>query len=128
MLGGLLSVTSVGLKPLQDKQVELDTKKKILGAVMDISQIVDPNELLTLYEKRVKSIVVDINGDIIEKDAKGNEMIAEKVNIQKNYRFAKEDRQYPVFMFWQMVVGKLNLSSSRCLVMDYGIGSPVSWP
>ncbi|MFT5642160.1 MAG: Na+-transporting NADH:ubiquinone oxidoreductase subunit C, partial [Cyclobacteriaceae bacterium] len=84
MLGGLLSVTSVGLKPLQDKQVELDTKKKILGAVMDISQIVDPNELLTLYKKRVKSIVVDINGDIIEKDAKGNEMIAEKVNIQKN--------------------------------------------
>jgi Na+-transporting NADH:ubiquinone oxidoreductase subunit C len=99
VLGGLLSVTSVGLKPLQDKQVELDTKKKILGAVMDISQIVDPNELLTLYKKRVKSIVVDINGDIIEKDAKGNEMIAEKVNIQKNYRFAKEDRQYPVFMF-----------------------------
>lgn len=99
VLGGLLSITSVGLKPAQDIQVELDTKKKILGAVMDISNISDPKELLALYDKRVQSKVVDINGNEIEKDKKGNPIIAEKVNIQKNYRFAKEDRQYPVFMF-----------------------------
>ncbi|MEQ8239906.1 MAG: NADH:ubiquinone reductase (Na(+)-transporting) subunit C [Cyclobacteriaceae bacterium] len=99
VLGGLLSVTSVGLKPAQDIQVELDTKKKILGAVMDISNIKDPKELLALYEKRVKSVVVDINGAVIEKDAKGNPIVAEKVNIQKNYRLSKEERKYPVFMF-----------------------------
>ncbi len=99
VLGGLLSLASVGLKPAQDKQVELDTKKKILGAVMDISSIEEPNELLALYDKKVKSLVVDYNGEVVTTDAKGNTIVAEKVNIQKNYRFAPEDRLYPVFKF-----------------------------
>lgn len=98
VFGGALSLTSVGLKPLQDKQVELDTKKKILGAVMDISTIEDPNEILNIYNDKVKSIVVDINGDEIETDEKGNPIIAEEVNIQKNYKIDPQDRSYPVFM------------------------------
>lgn len=99
VLGGLLSLASVGLKPAQDKQVELDTKKKILGAVMDISSIKKPNELLALYDQKVQSLVVDYNGDVVTQDAKGNPVVAEKVSIQKNYRFAEEDRLYPVFKF-----------------------------
>lgn len=99
VLGGMLSLASVGLKPAQDKQVELDTKKKILGAVMDISAIKDPNELLALYDKKVQSLVVDINGEEVTTDAKGNPVVAEKVNIQKNYRFDPEERLYPVFKF-----------------------------
>ncbi|MEO9805292.1 MAG: NADH:ubiquinone reductase (Na(+)-transporting) subunit C [Reichenbachiella sp.] len=102
VLGGLLSGTSVVLKPLQDKQVELDTKKKILGAVMDISNIKDPKEILALYDKRVTSTVVDINGDLMEKDAKGNPLIAEKIDFQKNHNKFKKDvnaRPYPVFMY-----------------------------
>ncbi|MEO9474796.1 MAG: NADH:ubiquinone reductase (Na(+)-transporting) subunit C [Cyclobacteriaceae bacterium] len=99
ILGGLLSLASVGLKPAQEKQVELDTKKKILGAVMDISGIKDPNELLSLYDERVESVVVDIDGNKVTEDAKGNPVIAEKVNIQKNSRFDKEERLYPVYMF-----------------------------
>lgn len=99
VLGLLLSGTSVVLKPLQDKQVDLDNKKKILGAVMDISSIKDPNEILALYQKRFTSIVIDINGKPIEKDQKGNPVVAEKVNIQKNYKMDKGDRMYPVFQF-----------------------------
>lgn len=99
MFGGALSLASVGLKPLQDKQVEIDTKKKILGAVMDISAINDPNEILKVYSEKVSSIVVDINGNEIKNDEKGNAIVAEKVNIQKNSKFAPEERQYPVFMF-----------------------------
>ncbi|MFY0626395.1 MAG: NADH:ubiquinone reductase (Na(+)-transporting) subunit C [Reichenbachiella sp.] len=102
VLGGLLSGTSVVLKPLQDKQVELDTKKKILGAVMDISNIEEPNEILALYDKRVKSTVVDIKGAPMERDAKGNALIAEKIDFQKNNnKFKKnpEQRPYPVFTF-----------------------------
>ncbi len=99
VFGGALSLTSVGLKPLQDKQVELDTKKKILGAVMDISTIEDPNEILRIYSEKVKSMVVDIDGNEITTDAKGNPIVAEKVNIQKNSKFDPKDRQYPVFMF-----------------------------
>ena len=99
VFGGALSLTSVGLKPLQDKQVELDTKKKILGAVMDISTIDDPNEILKIYDAKVRSTVVDIDGNTVEKDQKGNPVIAEKVNIQKNYKLAPEERLYPVFTF-----------------------------
>lgn len=99
VLGGLLSGTSVVLKPLQDKQVELDTKKKILGAVMDISDIEDPNEILQLYAKRVKSEVVDINGEVMEKDAKGNPLVAEKIDFQKNHKKDPQTRPFPVFKF-----------------------------
>jgi Na+-transporting NADH:ubiquinone oxidoreductase subunit C len=99
VLGGLLSLASVGLKPAQDEQVELDTKKKILGAVMDISSVKDPKELLALYEKKVESLVVDYKGDVVTTDKKGNPITAEKVNIQKNYRYPKEERLYPIFKF-----------------------------
>ncbi len=99
ILGGALSLTSVGLKPLQDKQVELDTKKKILGAVMDISNIEDPNEILRIYSERVRSLVVDIEGNELTTDPKGNPYVAENVNIQKNSKLDPKDRAYPVFMF-----------------------------
>ena len=99
ILGGALSLTSVGLKPLQDKQVELDTKKKILGAVMDISNIEDPNEILSIYNEKVKSLVVDYDGNELTTDPKGNPYVAEKVNIQKNSKFDPKERAYPVFMF-----------------------------
>jgi Na+-transporting NADH:ubiquinone oxidoreductase subunit C len=99
VIGGLMSLTSVVLKPAQDKQVELDTKKKILMAVTDISNIEDPNEILAMYEKRVSSKVVDINGEEVTEDRKGFPLKAEKVNIQKNYKLPPEDRFYPVFMF-----------------------------
>lgn len=99
LIGGIMSLTSVVLKPAQDRQVELDTKKKILGAVMDISQYKKPETILSLYDKRVKSIVIDINGNPVEKDSKGFPVVAEKVNIQKNYKVDPEDRLYPVYMF-----------------------------
>ena len=99
VFGGALSLASVGLKPLQDKQVEIDTKKKILGAVMDISAIEDPNELLALYSEKVSSVVVDISGNEIKEDKDGKPLIAEKVNIQKNSKLDPNERLYPVFMF-----------------------------
>lgn len=99
VFGGALSLTSVGLKPLQDKQVEIDTKKKILGAVMDISKIEDPNELLALYDEKVSSIVVDINGNEIKEGKDGKSVVAEEINVQRNSKFPPEERMYPVFMF-----------------------------
>ena len=97
-IGGAMSLTSVLLKPAQDKQVELDTKKKILGAVMDISTFKTSEEILDLYKGRVKSVVVDIKGKIISIDAKGNPLIAEKVNAQKNHKIARDERLYPIYM------------------------------
>ncbi len=99
ILGGALSLTSVGLKPLQDEQVELDTKKKILGAVMDISKITDPNVILNMYNEKVQSKVIDYDGNQLTTDPKGNPYVAEKVNIQKNSKLDPKERVYPVFMF-----------------------------
>ena len=99
ILGGLLSLTSVGLKPLQQRQVELDTKKKILGAVMDVSSFKTDQEFIDAYDSRVRSMVVDINAQPVTKDRNGNDLIAERIDIQKNHKRPKEDRYYPVFMF-----------------------------
>ena len=96
-LGSLLSFTRMQLGPIQKKQVEIDTKKKILGAVMDISTLTS-DEVLNLYNEKMKSIVIDLDGEeIIQAD--GSKLVAEEINIQKNYKIDPKERKYPVFMF-----------------------------
>ena len=95
--GTLLSFTRMKLGPIQKVQVEIDTKKKILGAVMDISTL-SSDEVLELYNKKMSSVVLDISGnEVLASD--GEKLIAEEINIQKNYKIEKNDRNYPVFMF-----------------------------
>ena len=96
ILGGLLSVASVGLGPRQKIQVELDTKKSILGAVMEIQKT---DDVLDIYKNRIESLVVDINGDVVETDEDGNTIIAENVSVEKNFKKVPEERLYPVFLF-----------------------------
>ena len=101
VLGLLLSGTSQVLGPLQKKAEELDTKKQILGAVLDPEKLsaMKPEEVLAFYENRIASKVVDIEGNEVEKDAGGNPVVAEKVNVGKNYKMAPEARLYPIFMY-----------------------------
>lgn len=96
VLGGLLSAASVGLGPRQKVQVELDTKKSILGAVMEISK---SDDVLGIYDQRIESLVVDINGNEITEDESGNSIVAENVSIEKNYKLPPEERMYPVFLY-----------------------------
>jgi len=96
ILGGLLSLTAVGLKPIQKIQVELDTKKQILRAVMDIE---GEEDILSLYDKRTESLVVDINGEEVAKNEEGEPIIAENVNIARQFKKPPEERLYPVFKF-----------------------------
>ena len=98
VLGGLLSLANQGLKPMQQRSVELDTKKKILGAVTDL-QGKKGNEVIELYGQTIESIVVDLNGEVVENDENGAKIIAENVDIAKNFKKAPEDRLYPVFKF-----------------------------
>ena len=96
ILGGLLSVASVGLGPRQKIQVELDTKKSILGAVMDIQK---SDDVLGIYDQKIESLVVDINGNQVETDEAGDPIVAEDISIEKNYKLPPEERLYPVFLF-----------------------------
>ncbi len=103
VLGLLLSGTSQVLGPIQKKAVELDTKKQILGAVMDPAELAtfNPEEVLSYYESRISSKVVDIEGNEVETGKDGNPIVAENVDVAKNYKMAPEDRLYPVFIYHQ---------------------------
>lgn len=97
VVGGLLSLTSQVLMPAQKKSIELDTKTQILGAVMEISKKKD--DVIGIYKSRIQSLVVDFNGNIIEKNKKGNPIVAEDVNVSKNFKQDAEVREYPVFKY-----------------------------
>lgn len=86
---GLLAGVSVALKPEHEKQIELDTKSQILGAVMDVSNVQD---ILATYDKRVESIVIDYKGNVIESKN------AEDVNTLKEFKKKKlEEKLFPVY-------------------------------
>jgi len=95
VLGGLLSLASVGLKPMQDMQVALDTQKKILGAVMQLNP---EDDVPSIYESRIRSEVVNIKGEIVE-EVDGEPVIAEEVSIESQFDKAPEERIYPVYKF-----------------------------
>ena len=98
VLGGLLSLANQGLKPRQQRSIELDTKKKILGSVTDIGKR-KGQEVLDFYQGSISSSVVDIEGNLIEKNDKGEPIVAEDVNIVKNFKKPAEEREYPVYVY-----------------------------
>ena len=101
VLGGLLSGASQVLGPAQKKAQDLDTKKQILGAVMPMDEVNSktPEEVLALYAQVITSAVADYQGNIITTNDKGEPMVAENVNVEKNYKKSEEERQYPVFKY-----------------------------
>ncbi|AFL84274.1 NADH:ubiquinone oxidoreductase, Na(+)-translocating, C subunit [Belliella baltica DSM 15883] len=101
VLGLLLSGTSQVLGPIQKKAEDLDNKEQILGAVMAPEELkaLKPEEVLTYYESRIASKVVDIEGNEVEQDSEGNPVVAETVNVGKNYKKAPADRLYPIFIY-----------------------------
>ncbi|MTI20518.1 NADH:ubiquinone reductase (Na(+)-transporting) subunit C [Fulvivirga sp. RKSG066] len=101
VVGGVLSFTSQVLAPAQKKSIELDTKSQILSSVMDREKLgkMTPEEVLSMYDKRITSLVVDINGQSVETDEDGEPVVAEKVDILKNYKKEPEERLYPVFKY-----------------------------
>jgi len=100
VLGGLLSLANQGLKPRQQRSVELDTKKKILGSVTDLEGRKGA-EVFDLYGQSIESVVVNINGEVVETSDEGESISAEDVNIAKNFKKSPEERLYPVFVYHQ---------------------------
>ncbi|MBR9998628.1 MAG: NADH:ubiquinone reductase (Na(+)-transporting) subunit C [Cyclobacteriaceae bacterium] len=96
ILGGLLSLASVGLRPAQKIAEELSAKRQILSAVMEV----DPNaNVLPIFDERISSVVIDSEGNLIESDEKGNPVDAANVDLEKQFKLAPEERMFPVFMF-----------------------------
>ena len=96
IVGGVLALANQLLKDEQQKSIELDTKTSILKAVTEVNE---NTNVLELYESRIQSLVVDFSGNIIEKNSKGEPVIAEKVEVAKEYKKNYKERLYPVFKF-----------------------------
>lgn len=102
VLGGLLSGVSQVLGPAQKKAVDLDTKKQILGAVPAEKEALanmEPEEILKRYEEVISSSVTNYEGNLVDTDAEGEPVVAEKVEIEKNYKKPAEERLYPIFKY-----------------------------
>lgn len=102
VLGGLLSGVSQVLGPAQKKAVDLDTKKQILGAIPAEKaglQTMTPEQILERYSEVITSVVADYNGNLVTTNEKGDPIVAENVNIEKNYKKPADQRVFPVFKY-----------------------------
>ena len=93
ILGGLLSFAALGLRPIQQEQVALDTQKKILGAVMDLQPT---DDVPAIYQQRIQSLVVNAQGEEV-KEIDGEPVVAEGIDVGKQFKLPPEDRLYPVY-------------------------------
>ncbi len=110
ILGSLLSVASILLKPAQDKATALDTKKEILKAVMDITGIHE-DTIISIYDTRIESFVFDSLGNQISENEDGEPIIPEKIKIAREFKKitkkskaaasskSTEQIYYPLFIF-----------------------------
>jgi Na+-transporting NADH:ubiquinone oxidoreductase subunit C len=89
--GIALFLISTSLKPFQDKNIELDKKKKILSTFTKMDENWDAAKIEAEYSKRVKGFVINYKGEKIE----GVE--ATSINIESENKKKVEDRQYQVF-------------------------------
>ncbi len=95
-VGGILAAANQLLMPAQKKSIELDTKTQILKAVMTINP---GDDVLKLYDQRISSLVVDIKGEEVTSNAKGEKLEAEAVDVAKEYKKEYKERLFPVFRF-----------------------------
>jgi Na+-transporting NADH:ubiquinone oxidoreductase subunit C len=115
ILGGLLSLAATSLKPAQDKAVKLDTRTKILSAVMELEEGADIN---AIWEERITSQVVNIDGDVVEVNEKGEQIAAERLDVGKEFKKPAEDRLFPVFMYHAQKGGEVE----NYIIPVYGNG------
>ena len=57
------------------------------------------DDILGIYDQRIESLVVDYKGNLIDKNRKGNPIVPEDVNILRNSKQDKENRELPVFKY-----------------------------
>jgi Na+-transporting NADH:ubiquinone oxidoreductase subunit C len=96
VLGGLLALAATGLREPQAAAEKLDTRTKILSAVMNIEEGDDVN---AIWEERINSLVVNLEGDVIATLENGEQLVAEKLDVGKEFKKVPEERLFPVYKF-----------------------------
>ena len=94
VVGSILAMLSIQLKPMQDANLRVKKKMDILGALKIESDRSNAEDLYGQYIKDENCLVLDANGN--ETDG-----VAFDVDIKKEYKdknLAEEDRQYPLYV------------------------------
>lgn len=87
--GGLLAFASQALKPRQDANIELERKSNILSTVITLEEGTD---VTALYQTRIRELVIDFNGNPVDKKAAD-------VNVGAEYKKRPEERLLPIYEF-----------------------------
>lgn len=88
--GGVLALASEGLKEKQQANIDLEQKKNILSAVIELK---DGEDISAVYAKKVKAFVVDYQGN-----AKPG-LKPQDVVVAVEYKKPAEQRLLPVYEF-----------------------------
>lgn len=86
--GLTLALAALGLKPYQDDNILQEKKQNILATVMKVNNRQEAKEL---YDKRVKSYVIDNEGKIIDG------LVAENLVVGAEYKKPAKERKLPVY-------------------------------
>ena len=90
-----LALAASGLKPMQDKNVDLANKREILKSV-GLGEVADVE---AVYNKAITEYVVNSKGEQLEKDASGNVLIASKIDVKVESRKPLAERYLPLYKF-----------------------------
>ncbi|MEJ6776902.1 MAG: NADH:ubiquinone reductase (Na(+)-transporting) subunit C [Crocinitomicaceae bacterium] len=99
VVGSILALLAMGLKPRQDRNTEVKKKLDILSAMMDIDALnINRSNGEAEFDKYVnldKAVVLDANGNIKEA------VVAFNIDIKKEYKdktLNSKDRNFPLFV------------------------------
>lgn len=84
-----LAGVASGLKPIQKKSEDLDKKTSILNAVISV----DKTEAEAMYDSRIKEVVVNEKGEIVEG------VKAFDIELKKEYRKPAAERNLPLYVY-----------------------------
>lgn len=96
VVGALLAIAAMGLKPYQAKNVELEKKQNILSSINVETSRDQAAELFDKYV--VEQVVIDAKGQVVEGD------VAFNVDVKKQYKELKakartaDEMRYPLFV------------------------------
>lgn len=106
LVGTALAATSLALRDKQQANADADKMRQILAAALITP---DPSQVIDQYDKHVKPIVVNANGQEIEGDAF-------RINVAEEVKKPADERQLPVF------ICTLDNGETKYILPAYGAG------
>ena len=85
-----LALAAYGLKPMQQKSIELDKKRSILNAVTSIQ---DKAKIVMEYDSKIQEVVIDAQGNPV------TGIQAFDIDMKKAYKMSDSERKMPLYVY-----------------------------